>query len=81
MNTSQQPIVLITGSSGLIGHAAASRFVTDYDVMGFDREGPQHPPPETEYIVNCDLSSDQSVRDALAEVRRFSQHHAGARAV
>ena len=66
-----QEIVLITGSSGLIGYATACRFVKDYDVMGFDRVGPPHPPPETEYVINCDMAEDESVREALAEVRRL----------
>jgi len=71
MMNSQQPVVLITGSSGLIGYATACRFVRDYDVMGFDRVGPPHPPPETEYVLDCDVTSDDSVRHALAEVRRL----------
>ena len=66
-----QEIVLITGSSGLIGYATACRFVKDYDVIGFDRAGPPHPPPETEYVINCDMAEDESVREALAEVRRL----------
>ncbi len=67
----EQEVVIVTGSSGLIGHATASRFVEDYDVMGFDRIKAPHPPPETEYIVFCDLTSPESVRQAMREVRNL----------
>ena len=39
--------------------------------MGFDRKGPPHPPPETDHVIDCDLSSDESVRTALEEVSRL----------
>lgn len=71
MTDPQQEVVIITGSSGLIGYQTASRFVKDYDVMGFDRIGPPHPPPETEYVIDCDVSSDESVQRAFSEVRRL----------
>ncbi|HET9216682.1 MAG TPA: vitamin K epoxide reductase family protein, partial [Terriglobia bacterium] len=42
-----------------------------YSEIGLDREGPPHPPPETQHVINCDLSSDDSVRAALDGVRRL----------
>ncbi len=63
--------VLITGSSGLIGSSFIDRVGESYREMGFDREGPPHPPPSTEHVIDCDLSSDESVRAAFDEVRRL----------
>ena len=61
--------LIITGSSGLIGSSFIGRVGGHYSVMGFDREGPPRPPPETAHVIDCDLSSDDSVGAALDEVR------------
>jgi nucleoside-diphosphate-sugar epimerase len=63
--------LIITGSSGLIGSAFIDRVWENYLEIGFDRAGPPHPPPETEIALDCDLSSDDSVRAALNEVRQL----------
>jgi nucleoside-diphosphate-sugar epimerase/uncharacterized membrane protein len=63
--------LIITGSSGLIGSSFIDRVGESYWEMGFDREGPPHPPPETDHVIDCDLNSDASVRAALDEVRRL----------
>ncbi|MBN9518073.1 NAD(P)-dependent oxidoreductase [bacterium] len=60
--------VVITGSSGLIGGAAASRLARMYDVVGFDRPGAPHPPADIE-CVDLDVTSDESVRAGLRRVR------------
>src|SRR5438128_2234794 len=60
--------VLVTGSSGLIGFAAANHLAEQYRVIGFDREGPPHPPPTAECVC-VDLTSDESVQAALERVR------------
>jgi hypothetical protein len=39
----------------LIGYAAANRFSQHFRVVGFDREGPPHPPPSAECVC-VDLS-------------------------
>ena len=65
------PNIIVTGSSGLIGSAFIDRIGTRYREFGFDREGPPHPPPETEHVIDCDVASDESVRNALAEVFRL----------
>jgi nucleoside-diphosphate-sugar epimerase/uncharacterized membrane protein len=61
--------LIITGSSGLIGSSFIDRVGDQYSEIGFDREGPPHPPAETQVVIDCDLSSDESVRAALDEVR------------
>lgn len=63
--------LIITGSSGRIGSSFIDRVGDTYTEMGFDREGPPHPPPETEHVIACDLGSDESVWSALDEVRRL----------
>ena len=65
----EQEVVIVTGSSGLLGHAVVRALVDRYDVMGFDRAGPPYPPRETEYVINCDMTSDESVHDAMRQVR------------
>src|SRR6266542_1209067 len=64
-------VVLVTGSSGLIGSAVIRRLARrreDYRLVGFDREGPPHPPPQAECVC-IDLTSDESVREGLERVR------------
>jgi len=63
--------LIITGSSGRIGSAFIDRVGDSYTEMGFDLEGPPSPPPETEHVINCDLSSNKSVWAALDKVRRL----------
>jgi nucleoside-diphosphate-sugar epimerase len=63
--------LIITGSSGRIGSAFIDRVGDTYTEMGFDLEGPPSPPPETEHVINCDLSSNKSVWAALDEIRRL----------
>ncbi|NWF74420.1 MAG: NAD-dependent epimerase/dehydratase family protein [Nitrospirae bacterium] len=61
--------LIITGSSGRIGSSFIDRIGESYTEVGLDRKGPPHPPPETEHVIDCDLSSDESVWSALDEVR------------
>lgn len=56
----EKGVILITGSSGFIGAAAARRRARDYSVVGLDREGNPHPPPEAECVC-VDLRHDASV--------------------
>jgi len=63
------PVVVITGSSGFLGTAIASRLMPRYRVVGLDTEDPK-PPPAGFATIRVDLTSDEKVRDALAEVRR-----------
>lgn len=68
MNTEKQ-VVIVTGSSGLIGYAVAKRFADEgYATVGFDREGPPHPPPTADCVC-VDLTSDESIRRGFEGVR------------
>src|SRR5687767_10488282 len=60
--------ILVTGSSGLIGAALIQSLAGRFRLVGFDREGPPHPPPEAD-CVSVDLTSDESVAAACAHVR------------
>ncbi|HEY9792749.1 MAG TPA: NAD(P)-dependent oxidoreductase [Candidatus Obscuribacterales bacterium] len=60
-------IVLITGSSGLIGHAVARRLSTKYQIVGFDHEGPPEQIDSDDMFVN--LGSDESVQNAFHILR------------
>lgn len=73
--TPDNGIILVTGSSGLIGGVVMQRFVGRFgDVVGFDRQAPAPPPPGCVYIP-VDVTSDDSVREGLRTLR---DHH-GAR--
>ncbi len=67
----QLGVLIITGSSGLIGSAFIDRVGKRYWEMGFDREGRPDPPPETDHVVASDMSSDESVHAAVDKVRRL----------
>src|SRR5688500_12139684 len=62
-----QPYIIVTGSSGLIGSAAVKRFAKRFTVIGLDRPGEPQPPEEAE-AVDCDLSSDDHAAAAMRHV-------------
>src|SRR5688572_25951663 len=68
-NTNGRPVVMVSGSSGLIGSAVARHLAREFVVVGLDRPGLPHPPEEAE-AVDFDLSDDQSVCRALAQIKR-----------
>src|SRR5947209_19833078 len=65
---SARETIIVTGSSGLIGSAVIKRFAERFRVVGFDREGPPHPPPAAECVC-VDLTAEESVQQALQRVR------------
>src|SRR5215207_5400037 len=64
-----RPVILITGSSGFIGSAIAARLAERHQVVGLDSENPKKPLPGVA-TIRVDLTSDQNVDDALAQVRQ-----------
>ena len=66
--TGQHDVVIVTGSSGLIGSATVQRLAGQFTVVGFDRAGPPHPPPVADCIT-VDLTSEAGVQRSLGEVR------------
>lgn len=61
-----QPLILVTGSSGLIGRAVVERLAGIYDVVGLSRTPTEGAPGD---FVELDVTSDDSVDQALATVR------------
>ncbi len=57
-------IVLITGSSGLLGRALANKLKDGCEVIGFDNEGAPFPPKTVDWLF-VDLTSDESVQNAF----------------
>mgnify|MGYP001221117244 CR=1 FL=1 len=64
MERNDQPTVLITGSSGLIGSALGLALHKHCHVVGLDNEGPPHPPENFDWL-SVDLTSDESVQNAF----------------
>ena len=62
-------LVLVTGSAGYLGTALVQSLAPDYQVVGLDRQPPQAQPTGSDFIA-CDLTKDESVRDALATLRQ-----------
>ncbi|HNB24746.1 MAG TPA: NAD(P)-dependent oxidoreductase, partial [Candidatus Melainabacteria bacterium] len=54
----------VTGSSGLIGGALGLALNQKCKVVGFDNEGPPHPPENFDWL-SVDLTSDESVQNAF----------------
>lgn len=69
MNTAQRlPLVVITGSSGLIGSRLISGLNDRYQIVGLDYQEPSASTTDFHWI-KCDLTNDQSVADALSTLR------------
>jgi nucleoside-diphosphate-sugar epimerase len=69
-----KPVVLITGSEGLIGDALVRAFTGKYRVAGFDIARPHKDPVELDFI-DCDLTDDKSVREALDALEQREGNH------
>ncbi|HET7009446.1 MAG TPA: NAD(P)-dependent oxidoreductase [Anaerolineales bacterium] len=61
---------MVTGSSGYLGYAVSHRLSQGYNVVGFDRRAPSHPPPPAECLY-VDLTSEPSLRRGLETVREL----------
>ncbi len=73
----REQIVLVTGSSGLLGTALIEALRKRVQVVGFDRDGQPQPPPEVECVC-VDLTSDRSVQRGLDRVRYAYGHRIAA---
>jgi UDP-glucose 4-epimerase len=68
MNGSQKDVIVVTGSSGLIGSRIIKRLVKNFRVVGLDKEGNAYPSPEAE-CISFDIKSEESIRKAMERVR------------
>ena len=71
---SQKPIVLVTGSAGLIGTKVVKAFSSSFEVVGLDLKRPEKHIAGTDFI-ECDLTKDESVVQALDTLRRKHGDH------
>jgi nucleoside-diphosphate-sugar epimerase len=63
-----KPVIIVTGSSGLIGTRIIQRLASDYRIVGLDKEGNPYPPREAE-CVNFDITDTNSIKLALERIR------------
>jgi nucleoside-diphosphate-sugar epimerase len=63
-----KPLVLVTGSGGFIGTALLDALAAEYRVVGLDRQAAPRSTANADFI-ECDLTDDESLRDALRAVR------------
>jgi len=68
MNGSQKEVIVVTGSSGLIGSRIIKRLASKFQVVGLDKEGNPYPIKEAECIC-FDIKSEESIRKAMTRVR------------
>jgi len=61
-------VVIVTGSSGMIGSALIHKLAGSYHVVGFDQDGYPFPPVEAE-CVGVDLTSDDRMAFAFKRIR------------
>src|SRR5919108_3569655 len=67
----KRALIIVTGSGGFIGQAVCTAFVTDgYAVVGFDRPDALKRPQPGVTSIPCDVTSEQSVADAVSRVLR-----------
>ena len=62
------PVIIVTGSSGLIGTHIIQRLASRYRIVGLDIEGNPYPSKEAE-CVNFDITDSNSIRSAMERVR------------
>lgn len=64
----RQEVILVTGSSGLIGSNLIKRLTQKYRVVGLDRLGPPYPPPQAE-CVNFNIKDEGAIDAAMERIR------------
>ena len=69
-----RPLVLVTGSAGYLGTAVVQALVADHQVIGLDKASPSSPLAGSDFI-ECDLTRDDSVIEALDTVRQRHGEH------
>jgi len=64
----RKEVIIVTGSSGMIGSKLIHKMAVDYRLAGFDLAGFPYPPAEAECVC-VDLTSDESVEFAFKRIR------------
>lgn len=60
-------VVIVTGSSGLIGTQIIKKLAKQFTVVGLDRDGNPHPPTEAECVC-FDITSEESLKMAMERI-------------
>jgi len=66
-NTNKE-IIIVSGSSGLIGSALIHKIASQYRLAGLDNAGYPYPPAEAECVC-LDITTDESVKFAFERIR------------
>lgn len=61
-------VIVITGSSGLIGFNLIEKLAPQYRIVGLDRVGPPYPPLKAE-CVNFDITDEAAIASAMERIR------------
>lgn len=64
----EKEVIIVTGSSGLIGTRIIDRLSKDYQLIGLDKKGNPYPPKEAE-CISFDITSLESIKAAMERVR------------
>ncbi len=64
----KKEVIIISGSSGLIGTALIQKIAPHYRIAGLDNAGYPYPPAEAECVC-LDITSDKSMQFALERIR------------
>lgn len=67
--TNAKPLLVVSGSSGLIGTAVIKALAGRYTVIGLDNKGYPYPPPEAE-CVTIDITSDENVQKVFNTIQQ-----------
>lgn len=66
---SGKPLIIVSGSSGLIGTAVIKALAPRYAIVGLDNKGYPYPPPEAE-CVTIDITSDEDVLRVFGDIQK-----------
>ncbi|MFG0330312.1 MAG: NAD-dependent epimerase/dehydratase family protein [Phycisphaerales bacterium] len=69
-NKYDKPCIIVTGGSGLLGSKLVESLAGQFHVFSMDIVAPDHPLPVDAEFVEIDLTSDESVRDAVESTLR-----------
>lgn len=68
ISVAKKEIIVVSGSSGLIGTALIKALAGRYTIIGLDNKGYPYPPPEAECIT-IDITSDEHVQKVFNDIR------------
>lgn len=65
----EKPLIVVSGSSGLIGTAVIKALSSRYTIIGLDNKGYPYPPPEAECIT-IDITDDENVQRVFSSIHQ-----------